>query len=88
MFFDQIELSPNFNPTACKMARIDPNHTNPRAAWVNMESPNYPTHAHAQQPVLMKASEMVFEPVSTDGTGKVRGVTVVPHGTVALVWAK
>ena len=77
--FDTSKLG--FTVASTKVARIDANHSNPHAAWLNMGSPNYPTPA--QQVVLREASELGWTPLELGAS-----VALPPHGTMAIVFSK
>ncbi|HUX49932.1 MAG TPA: beta-xylosidase [Spirochaetia bacterium] len=64
--------------------RIDETHVNPKAAWVDMGSPNYPDKAQIE--TLIGSSELASEPVellSRDGEVSM-DLLVQPHSVAAI----
>jgi len=64
--------------------RVDDDHSNPRKAWIEMGSPEYPTKEQIRR--LMEASELITEPISGEYHGEdlLFSISVPPHGIAAI----
>lgn len=69
---------------AATIQRVDDNHCNPRKAWIEMGSPEYPSREQIRK--LMDASELKTEAISGEYEGEdlIFRVSVPPHGIAAI----
>jgi len=66
------------------IARIDTQHANPKQAWLDLGSPEYPTAVQLAE--IERASQLKHEPlgVQADAEGWVIRFMIPAHGVVAI----
>jgi len=80
----RLRIKSKAKPAHVSVRRIDETHANPKAAWQNMGSPEYPDHAQIQ--MLHESSKLIVEPLRATFESDIASVEItLPRQAVAAI---